>query len=107
MQSVPARFFFLVAVASASLTGCATLDDIMSEPSPPPAQVLVVHEHSRPVYFDPYYNQPKIYRQPQYFYESTNKKTKGNKVYKTTTVKNQYGQTVYKDTTSRKKKKKK
>jgi hypothetical protein len=88
------------------LSGCATFDAIMSEPGPPPTQVVVVHEHARPVYFDPYYNQPKIYRQPQYFYESTTKKTKGNKVYKTTTVKNQYGQTVYKDTTSRKKKKK-
>ena len=53
-----------------------------------------------------YYDQPKIYRQPRY-YESTSKKTKGNKVFKTTTVRDEYGQTVYKNTTSHKKKKKK
>jgi hypothetical protein len=41
------------------------------------------------------------------YYESTNKKTKGNRVFKTTTVKDEYGQTVYKNTTSHKKKKKK
>ena len=51
--------------------------------------------------FDPYYNQPKIYRQPRY-YESTSKKRKGNKVFKTTKVKDQYGHTVYKKTTSHK-----
>ena len=56
--------------------------------------------------FDPYYNQPKIYRQPRY-YESTSKKTKGNRVFKTTKVKDEYGNTVYKNTTSHKKKKKK
>ena len=52
------------------------------------------------------YNQPKIYRQPRY-YESTSKKTKGKRVFKTTTVKDEYGNTVYKNTTSHKKKKKK
>ncbi len=36
--------------------------------------------------FDPYYNQPKIYRQPRY-YESINKRTKGKRVFKTTKVK--------------------
>ncbi len=55
--------------------------------------------------FDPYYNQPKIYRQPRY-YTSTSKKNKGKRVFKTTKVKDQYGRTVYKKTTSHKKKKK-
>jgi hypothetical protein len=68
--------------------------------------VVYVGERPYPSDFDPYYNQPKIYRQPRY-YEYTSKKRKGNKVFKTTKVKNQYGQTVYKKTTSHKKKKKK
>jgi hypothetical protein len=72
------------------------------------ADELVVYVGDRPYPsdFDPYYNQPKIYRQPRY-YTSTSKKTKGNKVFKTTKVKNQYGHTVYKKTSSHKKKKKK
>ena len=68
--------------------------------------VVSVGTRSYPSDFDPYYNQPKIYRQPRY-YESTSKKTKGKKVFKTTKVKDQYGHTVYKKTTSHKKKKKK
>jgi hypothetical protein len=68
--------------------------------------VVYVGDRSDPSDFDPYYNQPKIYRQPRY-YESTSKKRKGNKVFKTTKVKNQYGHTVYKKTTSHKVKKKK
>jgi hypothetical protein len=68
--------------------------------------VVYVGERPYPSDFDPYYNQPKIYRQPRY-YTSTSKKTKGKKVFKTTKVKNQYGHTVYKKTTSHKKKKKK
>jgi hypothetical protein len=68
--------------------------------------VAYVGDRSDPSDFDPYYNQPKIYRQPRY-YESTSKKRKGNKVFKTTKVKNQYGHTVYKKTTSHKVKKKK
>jgi hypothetical protein len=68
--------------------------------------VVYVGDRSDPSDFDPYYNQPKIYRQPRY-YESTSKKRKGNKVFKTTKVKNQYGHTVYKKTTSHKKKGKK
>jgi hypothetical protein len=68
--------------------------------------VVYVGERPYPSDFDPYYNQPKIYRQPRY-YTSTSKKTKGNKVFKTTKVKDQYGHTVYKKTTSHKKKKKK
>ena len=81
--------------------------------SPEVSQALVlsdgfaVHVGDRPYPsdFDPYYNQPKIYRQPRY-YKSTSKKNKGKRVFKTTKVKNQYGKTVYKKTTSRKKKKK-
>ena len=67
--------------------------------------VVSVGTRSYPSDFDPYYNQPKIYRQPRY-YESTSKKTKGKRVFKTTKVKDQYGHTVYKKTTSHKKKKK-
>ena len=67
--------------------------------------VVSVGTRSYPSDFDPYYNQPKIYRQPRY-YEYTSKKRKGNKVFKTTKVKDQYGHTVYKKTTSHKKKKK-
>jgi hypothetical protein len=68
--------------------------------------VVYVGERPYPSDFDPYYNQPKIYRQPRY-YTSTSKKTKGKRVFKTTKVKNQYGHTVYKKTTSHKMKKKK
>jgi hypothetical protein len=68
--------------------------------------VVYVGDRPYPSDFDPYYNQPKIYRQPRY-YESTSKKTKGKRVFKTTKVKDQYGNTVYKKTTSHKKKKKK
>ncbi len=69
---------------------------------------LAVYVGNRPYPsdFDPYYNQPKIYRQPRY-YEYTSKKNKGKRVFKTTKVKDQYGRTVYKKTTSHKKKKKK
>jgi hypothetical protein len=68
--------------------------------------VVSVGDRPYPSDFDPYFNQPKIYRQPRY-YESTSKKRKGNKVFKTTKVKNQYGHTVYKKTSSHKVKKKK
>ena len=68
--------------------------------------VVYVGDRPYPSDFDPYYNQPKIYRQPRY-YEYTSKKRKSNKVFKTTKVKNQYGRTVYKKTTSHKVKKKK
>gem|GEM_PF-1822901 len=69
-----------------------------------PGEVVVyVGDRPYPGDFDPYYNQPKVYRQPRY-YESTTKKRKGNKVFKTTKVKDQYGNTVYKKTTSHKKK---
>jgi hypothetical protein len=68
--------------------------------------VVYVGDRPYPSDFDPYYNQPKTYRQPRY-YESTSKKTKGKRVFKTTKVKDQYGRTVYKKTTSHKIKKKK
>ena len=71
----------------------------------PDELVVYVGNRSYPSDFDPYYNQPKIYRQPRY-YESTSKKTKGKRLFKTTKVKDQYGHTVYKKTTSHKKKKK-
>jgi len=66
---------------------------------------VYVGDRPYPSDFDPYYNQPKIYRQPRY-YTSTSKKTKGKRVFKTTKVKDQYGRTVYKKTASHKKKKK-
>ena len=67
--------------------------------------VVYVGDRPYPSDFDPYFNQPKIYRQPRY-YTPTSKKTKGKRVFKTTKVKDQYGNTVYKKTTSHKKKKK-
>ena len=72
----------------------------------PDELVVYVGDRPYPSDFDPYYNQPKIYRQPRY-YESTSKKRKGKRVFKTTKVKDQYGHTVYKKTTSHKAKKKK
>ena len=85
------------------VTGCAELGDALLAPD---ELFVYVDDRPYPADFDPYYNQPKIYRQPRY-YESTSKKTKGNKVFKTTKVKDEYGNTVYKHTTSHKKKKKK
>ena len=67
---------------------------------------VYVGDRPYPSDFDPYFNQPKVYRQPRY-YESTSKKRKGNKVFKTTKVKDQYGRTVYKKKTSHKVKHKK
>ena len=67
--------------------------------------VVFVSDRDDPSDFDPYFNQPKIYRQPRY-YESTSKKRKGDKVFKTTKVKDEYGRTVYKKTTKLKKKNK-
>jgi hypothetical protein len=63
--------------------------------------VVYVGDRPDPSDFDPYFNQPKMYRQPRY-YEYTSKKRKGNKVFKTTKVKDQYGRTVYKNKTSHK-----
>jgi hypothetical protein len=84
------------------VTGCAELGDVLLAPD---ESVVYVEDRPYPTDFDPYFNQPKIYRQPRY-YESTSKKTKGNKVFKTTKVKDEYGNTVYKQTTAHKKKKK-
>ena len=98
---MPLRFLLLTVVAAFLVTGCVELDEFLA-----PDPVMYVGERPYPGYFDPYYNQPKIYRQPRY-YESTTKKTKGNRVFKTTKVKDEYGNTVYKNTTSHKKKKKK
>ena len=87
----------------------AFLVTVFAEPSHalilPGELVVYVGDRPDPSDFDPYYNQPKIYRQPRY-YEYTSKKRKGNKVFKTTKVKDQHGRTVYKMTTSHKKKKK-
>lgn len=102
----------LLALVAACFSGCAALDEFLSDMDSGP-DVVYVREPSRPADFDPYYNQPKVYIQPVYiqqrpevYYESTKKKTKGGRVYKTTTVRNEFGDTVYKHTTSHKKKKK-
>ena len=100
-MTVAFRSLLLTVIVAFLLTGCSELVDALLAPDP----VIYVDNRSYPSVFDPYYDHPKIYRQPRY-YESTSKKTKGNKVFKTTTVKDQYGQTVYKNTTSHKKKKK-
>lgn len=97
------RSLLVVALATMCLPGCAALDEFLAD-SPEP-EVVYVLEPSRPVYYDPYYNQPKIYGRPQYFYESTSKKTKGDKVTKTKTIRNEYGDVVYKEKTTKKKKK--
>jgi len=85
------------------VTGCTELGDVLLAPDEP---VVYVEDHPFPSVFESYYKEAKIYPQPRYYYESTSKKTKGNRVFKTTKVKDQYGKTVYKNTTSHKKKKK-
>jgi hypothetical protein len=95
------RLLVLSLATAFLVTACAELDAFLA-----PDPVMYVGDSPYPMAFDPYYNQPKIYRQPRY-YESTSKKTKGHRVFKTTTVKDEYGNTVYKNTTSHKKKKKK
>lgn len=96
----------LLTFAAFGLAGCAALDEFLADMDSGP-EVVYVREPAGPVYFDPYYNQPKIYVQsrPEVYYESTSKKSKGGRVYKTTTVRNEYGDTVYKHTSSKKKKK--
>jgi len=98
------RLLLPACLLAACLTGCESLEEFLLAPDPQPA-VVYVREPAYPVSFDPYYNRPKVYWEPERYYETTSKKTKGNKVYKTTTVKNQYGETVYKNTKSRKRKK--
>lgn len=88
---------FLVAAGSGTSNAAAFFSDGFT---------VYVGDRPYPSDFDPYFNQPKVYRQPRY-YEYTSKKRKGNKVFKTTKVKNQYGHTVYKKKTSYKVNKKK
>jgi hypothetical protein len=97
------RCLAYIVIIAFLVAGCAEVSRALLLPGE-----LVVYVGARPYPsdFDPYYNQPKTYRQPRY-YTSTNKKYKGKKVFKTTKVKNQYGRIVYKKTTSQKKKKKK
>jgi hypothetical protein len=97
------RSLLQIVILAFLLTACAEVSHalVLSD-----ELVVFVGDRPYPSDFDPYFNQPKIYRQPRY-YESTSKKRKGNKVFKTTKVKNQYGHTVYKKTTSHKVKKKK
>jgi hypothetical protein len=100
-MTVILRSVLMMVIVAFLVTGCAELGDVLLAPDEP---VVYVQDYPYPGVFDPYFNQPKIYRQPRY-YESTSKKRKGNKVFKTTKVKDQYGNTVYKKTTSHKKKK--
>ena len=101
METVTFRSLLLIIIMGLFVTGCSELVEALLAPDP----IVYVDDRSYPTVFDPYYNQPKIYREPRY-YETTSKKTKGNRVFKTKTVKDEYGQTVYKNTTSHKKKKK-
>ena len=100
-MSVIFRSLSLTVIMAFLVAGCPEVSHalVLSE-----GFVVYVGERPYPSDFDPYYDQPKIYRQPRY-YEYTSKKRKGNKVFKTTKVKNQYGRTVYKKTSSHKKKK--
>ncbi|MEX1119394.1 MAG: hypothetical protein WEB60_11440 [Terrimicrobiaceae bacterium] len=93
-----------VLLCLAGLPGCITIDELLSDSDEMP--VIYVRDAREPIFYDPYYNRLKIYQAPV-VYESKTKKTKGNRVYETTTIRNQFGDVVYKDTSSRKKKKKK
>jgi len=89
----------------AGMSGCAELDDILGSDSGP--EVIYVKDSSRPRRYDPFYEQQKVvYVVPQQLHETTKTKTKNGKVYKTTTIKDQFGDVVYEHTTSKKKKKK-
>jgi len=98
------RFLSYILIIAFLVAGCVEMSQAAAFFSD--GFAVYVGDRPYPSDFDPYYNQPKIYRQPRY-YTSTSKKTKGKRVFKTTKVKNQYGRTVYKKTTSHKKKKKK
>ena len=102
-KGVTFRSLLQIVIMAFLVTGFSELSHALILPG---ELVVYVGDRPYPSDFDPYYNQPKIYRQPRY-YESTSKKKKGNKVFKTTKMKNQYGHTVYKKTTSHKMKKKK
>jgi hypothetical protein len=97
------RFLSLMVIMAFLVAGCPEVSHALFLPGD---FVVYVGDRPYPSDFDPYYNQPKIYRQPRY-YTSTSKKNKGKRVFKTTKVKDQYGRTVYKKTTSHKRKKKK
>ena len=97
------RFLSYILIIAFLVAGCAEMSQAAAFFSD--GFAVYVGDRPYPSDFDPYYNQPKIYRQPRY-YESTSKKTKGKRVFKTTKVKDQYGKTIYKKTTSHKKKKK-
>ena len=97
------RSLLQIVIVAFLVTGFAELSHALILPG---ELVVYVGDRPYPSDFDPYYNQLKISRQPRY-YESTSKKTKGKRVFKTTKVKDQYGHTVYKKTTSQKLKKKK
>ena len=98
------RFLSQILIVALLVAGCAEISQAAAFFSD--GFAVYVGDRPYPSDFDPYYNQPKIYRQPRY-YEYTSKKRKGNKVFKTTKVKNQHGRTVYKKKTSYKVKKKK
>ena len=100
---MPLRLLLKIVIVVFLVTCCAELSHSLLA-----ATEFTVYVAPRPYPsdFDPYYDQAKIYRQPRY-YTSTTKKTKGKRVFKTTRVKDQKGRTVYKKTTSHKKKKKK
>jgi hypothetical protein len=98
---VALRFLAQIVVMAFLVTACAEVSHALTFSE---GFAVYVGDRPYPSDFDPYFNQPKIYRQPRY-YTSTSKKTKGNKIFKTTKVKDQYGNTVYKNTTRKKKKK--
>ena len=97
------RFLSYILIIAFVVAGCAEMSQAATFFSD--GFAVYVGDRPYPSDFDPYYNQPKIYRQPRY-YEYTSKKRKGNKVFKTTKVKDQHGRTIYKKTTKMKKKNK-
>jgi len=106
-NNVSFRLLVLAVVAMASLSGCATLDDVFSDPAP----VVYVHDSPGPRVYDPYYNRPKYWdSRPVYYapapsyYETKSKKKKGNKVTTTTQVRNQWGDVVYQNKETKTKK---
>lgn len=69
--------------------------------------VIYVRDGGGPVYFDPYYNRPKVFvpAPPPTYYETKSKNKHGNKVTTKTTIRNEYGDVVYKSKSTKKKKK--
>ncbi len=97
---------FLAALFFAALPTPAFAQFAFFIGDPPP--VVVYDEPYGPRSYDPYYNRPKVYREPVY-YETKTVKKKGNKVTTKTQIKNQNGRVVYenKKTKTKKSKKKK